>query len=192
MIQSILESTKKVLGIDASYTVFDEDVGMHINTALSKLHQLGVGPDEAFEITGSTEVWSDFIETDARFSPVKTYVYLSVRLVFDPPTTSFALNAMKEQLQELEWRLNVTREAIDHPIGIEDDAVASSEAIDKLAEALSETFVVTVEAGTDLSTPRPANAKVVYWKFSAGVDIGQSGVNIVNAVPGDVFFVDPE
>lgn len=189
MTDSILDSTKKVLGIEASYTAFDTDIVMHINSVFSTLHQLGIGPIEGFEIEDQTTQWSDFLGTETRLNSVKTYVYLRVRLLFDPPTTSFAIAAMQKQAEEYEWRLNVLREGVVYPTVITDEAVASPEAVAKLAAALSNTFVTTVEAGTNLSAVRPQNAVAVYWKFSAGVDVGVNGANIVNAQPGDTFHV---
>lgn len=109
MTESILDSTKKVLGIEPDYTAFDPDILMHINSVFSVLHQLGIGPSEGFVITDNGPIWSDFV-TDDRQNSVKTYVYLRVRLLFDPPTTSFHQAALKEQYQELEWRLNVASE----------------------------------------------------------------------------------
>jgi hypothetical protein len=106
---SILTSVKKLLGIDESYTAFDPDILMHINTAFGTLNQLGIGPTDGFEIEDDTPTWDDF-QTDVRMNGVKTYVVLRVRLLFDPPTTSYAIEAMKNQVQELEWRLNVVRE----------------------------------------------------------------------------------
>ncbi len=113
MIQSILDSTKKVLNIDPSYTVFDEDILMHINSAFGTLRQLGVGPEVGFHIEDNTAVWEDFTGVDNRFNEVKSYIYLRVRLLFDPPGTSFLLEAIKEQIKELEWRLNTEREHTD-------------------------------------------------------------------------------
>jgi hypothetical protein len=107
---SILQSTKKVLGIEASYTAFDPDILMHINSAFSTLDQLGVGPEGGFEIFDESATWSDFIGDDPRLNSVKTYVYLKVRLAFDPPGTSYLINALEKQATELEWRLNVVRE----------------------------------------------------------------------------------
>jgi hypothetical protein len=110
---SILISTKKVLGLDAAYTVFDQDVIMHINAAFSILNQLGVGPVEGFMIEDDTAVWDDFIlleGTEPSKSLIKTYVQLKSRMLFDPPTTSFLLEAMTNQIKEYEWRLNVFRE----------------------------------------------------------------------------------
>jgi hypothetical protein len=108
--QSILKSTKKILGIADDYTVFDLDVITHINTAFSTLTQLGVGPSSGFMIEDDGPEWVDFIGTDPQLHAVKSYVFLKVRSLFDPPQTSFLINAMNEQMRELEWRLNVRRE----------------------------------------------------------------------------------
>ncbi|SRR6266540_646183 len=110
MSDSILTSTKKILGIEASYTAFDLDIITHINSVFSTLTQLGVGPTVGFMIEDATPVWSDFLGSDIRLNAVKTYVYLRVRLLFDPPTTSYAIEAMQQQIKELEWRLNVQME----------------------------------------------------------------------------------
>jgi len=107
---SILNSTKKVLGVDASYAAFDTDILIHINSAFATLNQLGVGPAEGFVVEDELATWLDFLGPDPRLNSVKTYVYLRVRMVFDPPGTSYLLNALEKQLQELEWRLNVVRE----------------------------------------------------------------------------------
>ena len=118
MEQSILKSTKKILGIADDYTVFDLDVITHINTAFSTLTQLGVGPPEGFIIEDATPVWTDFIGTDPRYHAVKSYVFLKAKSLFDPPQTSYLINAMNEQIRELEWRLNVNREGTDWLPGI--------------------------------------------------------------------------
>ena len=111
MITSILTGTKKILGLAEDYTAFDHDVITHINTAFSTLAQLGVGPPEGFMIEDETAEWIDFIDdTDLQYNSVKTYVYLRVRLLFDPPTTSYLIAAFQDQVRELEWRLNVHRE----------------------------------------------------------------------------------
>jgi hypothetical protein len=113
MEDSILISTKKILGLAADYTAFDLDVITHINAAFSTLHQLGVGPETGLAIEDETTTWSDFFEDNgAPFNAVKTYIYLRARLLFDPPTTSYAQEALQRQVQELEWRLNVMREDI--------------------------------------------------------------------------------
>lgn len=107
---SVLQSTKKVLGIAEDYDVFDVDILMHINSVFSTLTQLGIGPDSGFSIEGPDETWSSFLDDDLRLNSVKTYVYLRVRLLFDPPGTSYLINSLSKQAEELEWRLNVTRE----------------------------------------------------------------------------------
>jgi len=107
---SILTGTKKILGIPEDYTVFDHDIITHINTAFSTLTQLGVGPVEGFMIEDETSEWTEFIVDDYQYNSVKTYVYLRVRQLFDPPTTSYLITAFNEQIRELEWRLNVHRE----------------------------------------------------------------------------------
>lgn len=110
MAASILTSIKKVLGVADDYTVFDPDIIIHTNSILSVLNQLGVGPVGGFMIEDAGPTWEDFLGTDPNLNLVKTYVCLRVRMLFDPPGTSYLINAMKEQAQELEWRLNVVRE----------------------------------------------------------------------------------
>ena len=110
MEQSILNSTKKILGIAEDYTVFDLDIITHINTAFSTLTQLGVGPAQGFMIEDATEVWTDFIADDLQYNSVKSYVFLKVRQLFDPPQTSYLISAVEKQIAEFEWRLNVHRE----------------------------------------------------------------------------------
>jgi len=108
--QSILISTKKVLGIAEDYTAFDLDIITHINTAFSTLTQLGVGPAEGFMIEDAEPEWVDFYADDLQYNAVKSYVFLRVRYLFDPPQTSYLISATERQIQELEWRLNVHRE----------------------------------------------------------------------------------
>lgn len=110
MTESILNSVKKTLGIDAAYDAFDPELVIHTNSALSTLTQLGIGPVGGLTISDHTTTWDEFGVDDARLNSVKTYVYLKVRLVFDPPGTSYLIKAMEDQIRELEWRINVTRE----------------------------------------------------------------------------------
>lgn len=107
MEESIFESIKSLLGPDASYDVFDQDILIHINTAISVLTQLGVGPATGFMVTGSDETWRDFIGDDKILQMVKTYIYMKVKMAFDPPANSSVLNAYNEACKEYEWRLNV-------------------------------------------------------------------------------------
>jgi hypothetical protein len=111
MLASILTSTKKTLGIAEDYTAFDEDIIMHINTVFSTLNQLGLGPAEGFAISDKTPVWADFIGTDNRLNNVKSYMYMRVRLMFDPPSTSYLIASMERQVEQLEWRMNTERES---------------------------------------------------------------------------------
>jgi hypothetical protein len=90
MTDSILDSTKKILNLASDYTVFDQDIILHINSVFSTLNQLGVGPVAGFMIEDNTPVWSDFLEGDLRLNNVKTYMYLRVRMLFDPPTLGYA------------------------------------------------------------------------------------------------------
>lgn len=106
---SILTSIKKLLGIDESYEHFDADIIMHINSVLAILIQLGVGPTEGFSIQDATKTWSDFLgENSALLEGVRSYVYMKVRLMFDPPTSAAAIESMTRLASEFEWRLNVT------------------------------------------------------------------------------------
>ena len=107
---SILKSIKKLLGISEEETYFDTDIIMHINSVFSILHQLGVGPEKSFSIHGDTETWDDFIEDDTNFNDVRTYIYLKVRLIFDPPSSSAVIESINRAISELEWRLNVAAE----------------------------------------------------------------------------------
>lgn len=107
---SILDSVKKNLGIDAAYTAFDPDILMHVNSTFAILNQIGIGPTAGFSITDNTAVWGDFTADDVKLNMVQTYVYLKVRLVFDPPTTSYHITALNSQIEELEWRMNTYRE----------------------------------------------------------------------------------
>lgn len=108
--ESILTSVKKLLGPAEEYEHFDPDIIMHINSALATLTELGVGPEEGFMITDKTAVWSDFIGDDLLLNLVPTYVYLKVKLGFDPPTTAAVLESFQKQADRYEWRINVAAE----------------------------------------------------------------------------------
>ena len=104
--ESILLTIKKKLGIEAEYTHFDEDIIVEINSAFMALNDIGVGPESTFYITGVNELWSDFLGKSKDLEAVKTYIYIKCRIVFDPPQSSFVLEALKEQAKEYEWRLS--------------------------------------------------------------------------------------
>lgn len=106
---SILTSIKKILGVAEDYTAFDPDIVMYINSALSTLNQLGLGPVDGLEIEDKTTTWDAFY-TDPKLNGIKTYVGLSARLLFDPPQTSYLITALNDQVEQLVWRLNTIRE----------------------------------------------------------------------------------
>lgn len=106
-IPSILDSTKKKLGMDPeTMTEFDPDIIDSINMALGTLTQLGVGPDTGFSIHNNAGQWTDFLGNDPRLDMARSYVFIKTRLIFDPPQVSYVLSALQEQAKELEWRLN--------------------------------------------------------------------------------------
>ena len=107
MENSILTSIKKMLGVAEDYTEFDEDIMTHINSVFLNLTQLGVGPEEGFMIEDDTAVWEDFIDDSIKLQAVKTYMYLKVKLLFDPPLSSSVTESFTRMIAELEWRLNV-------------------------------------------------------------------------------------
>lgn len=108
--ENILLSIKKLLGITPEYTVFDPDVMMHINSAFFTLNQLGVGPKVGFKITDGTESWDQFLQDETKFEAVKSYVYLRVKMLFDPPLNASVVESIERQIKEFEWRLNVQTE----------------------------------------------------------------------------------
>lgn len=104
MNDSILNTMKTMLGYDAD-SCFDTELIVHINSFLAVLNQLGVGPVNGFTISGPAETWYDFLYTSPITEFVKTYLYLKLRLTFDPPQNGSVLSAFKEQIPELEWRI---------------------------------------------------------------------------------------
>ena len=117
MSESILSTTKKVLGIAEGFDAFDQDVIMHINATFATLDQLGVGPDGGVFITDGVTKWSALHLPPNQLALTRTYVYLKVRQAFDPPTTSFAIESVKSQIEQIEWRLCVMA---DPPLPAED------------------------------------------------------------------------
>ena len=110
--ESILTSIKKLLGITEDYKHFDSDIIMHINSVLSVLNQLGVGPSKGFAIKDDSEVWTDFVSEEEllKLEAIKSYVYLKVKLLFDPPLAAAAIESTNKLISELEWRINVGAE----------------------------------------------------------------------------------
>lgn len=109
--ESILNSIKKMLGPTEEYTHFDPDIIMHINSVFMILNQMGVGPDKAYSISDDKATWSDFMPEEELLHSVKSYIYLKVKMLFDPPSSSSIMQSMNEQIKELEWRLNVAAES---------------------------------------------------------------------------------
>ena len=116
--ESILTSIKKLLGIAEEYTHFDADLIMHINSVLSILTQIGVGPAEGFSIKDESSVWGDFIpensnlELPAIRELIKSYVYMKVKLLFDPPLNSAVIESTNRIISELEWRIQVAADPV--------------------------------------------------------------------------------
>lgn len=104
---SILISIKKMLGIEAEYTHFDPDIIMFINSILMTVNQLGIGPTTGFSITDDTAVWADLVGDRTDLEAIQMFIYLKVRMMFDPPSSSFVLEAMNRTSTETEWRLMV-------------------------------------------------------------------------------------
>lgn len=111
MDDSILDSIKKILGMPPDYDAFDTDLVIHINSVFGILAQLGVGPEGGFSISDNTTLWRAYLGDSKDLEMVKSYIALKVRLVFDPPTIGAVMDAMREQIREFEWRLNVQ---VDH------------------------------------------------------------------------------
>lgn len=106
MDSSILTSIKKLLGIAEEDTSFDQDIIMHINTVFAILSQLGVGPANGFSIEDDSAIWGDYLGNATNLELVKSYIYMKVRSMFDPPTSSILADAMNKNISELEWRIN--------------------------------------------------------------------------------------
>lgn len=105
--ESILTSIKKSLGIVEEYTHFDADIIMHVNSVFSILTQLGVGPEDGYFIKDKSAKWEDFMPMDDRLEFVKSYVFMKVKLLFDPSASSVVVGAMDKAISELEWRIQV-------------------------------------------------------------------------------------
>lgn len=113
--ESILASTKKQLGLMDDDTSFDLDVITAINTVFADLNQLGIGPDAGFMIEDRSTAWVDYLQDDMLMNNVKSYMYLRCRLIFDPPQTSYHITAAKEQIEKMEYRINLAREQRVYP-----------------------------------------------------------------------------
>lgn len=106
MTDSILDTIKSMLGPDAAYDVFDQDIIVLINMVFTTLQQLGVGPENGFRITGSEETWADYLGNAENLESVKSYMFMRVKMIFDPPASSSAMTAYQDACKELESRIN--------------------------------------------------------------------------------------
>lgn len=113
---SILNTIKKMLGLGADYTPFDQDIIVLINSAFMVLSQIGIGTLDGFRINGPDETWSDFLPNIRPFEAVKEYIYLKVKTIFDPPSNSFVQTSYENQIKELEWRLRLRAESGDYDV----------------------------------------------------------------------------
>lgn len=107
MEESILLTVKKMLGLGPDFDCYDLDIIIYINSTLATLQNIDVGPKQGFHITGDLETWSDFLTDEVLLEHAKTYIYLKTRVLFDPPSSSFVLDAINKSIEELEWRLNI-------------------------------------------------------------------------------------
>lgn len=109
--ESILTSIKKLLGIAEDYNHFDADIIIHINSVFMILNQLGVGPSNVFSIANDESTWNDFLPDNTNLEAIKTYMYLKVKLIFDPPTSGIVTESMNKLISEYECRLNIAAES---------------------------------------------------------------------------------
>ena len=112
IMESILTSIKKLLGIAEDYTHFDNDIIMHINSVFLILTQLGVGPPEGFVVQDATALWTDFVADDKNLELIKSYTYLKVKIMFDPPLSSAVLDSTNQLIKEYEWRIQVASDPV--------------------------------------------------------------------------------
>lgn len=110
MNESILVSIKHLLGVLADDTSFDQDILANVNAALSTLTQIGIGPEYGLLVEGEQTKWTEFVSEIAEYQAAKMYVYTRTRLAFDPPTNSFVVNELRNQMEEYHWRLSIMAE----------------------------------------------------------------------------------
>lgn len=111
--QSILNDVKSLCGIPADVDDFDTPLILHCNTVFSGLTQIGLGPKTGFYISDNTKLWSDIIIGEINLHNVKSYVYLKVKMLFDPPANATLVKSMENQIDELEWRIKTELENIE-------------------------------------------------------------------------------
>lgn len=112
---SILHDVKQMVGQEWDDTSYDLDIMTHINSVFFTLSQIGVGPADGFSITDATTKWDAYLGTNKNLNAVKSYIYIRVRLLFDPPTNSFLVTNLQEQANQMEWRLQVEMDPSSPP-----------------------------------------------------------------------------
>jgi hypothetical protein len=165
---SILSSTKKFVGFDDEFTAFDVDIIMHINSAFGALQQLGVGGDTGFVITDDTTLWSQYVSDLVYLAMVKHYIFLYTKLSFDPPATSFALDAINKQLEQLAFRINVAAEHITPPADPFTEGVVSE--ADTVTQLFFEVKTKTLEFASTI-TPNAGTANTFYLTLTGNCTI---------------------
>lgn len=146
--ESILDSIKKMIGVDKDYGAFDVDLIIAINGVFTILNQLGVGPEKEFSITGPDETWLDFFGVTDAINLVKPYMYLKVKLIFDPPSTGVLHEAMERQISEFEWRLAIQADPASKPDDSEDSGGDDSSS-DEPVEGTTDHRLLTNRDATD-------------------------------------------
>lgn len=163
---SILTSTKKILGLASSYTAFDLDIIIHINAAFSILTDLGVGPGTGFMIEDHETLWDSYDVPSDQLNLVKTYIFLKVKTLFDPPATSFHITAAENQLKEYEWRLNNKREVV-RAINIPAPIIPS---FDELDPPLSNQEFPDLDPPNAFQTTANPEEIIVQWNATDNVE----------------------
>lgn len=173
MTDSILLTVKKMLGIAEEYHAFDLDIIININSVFLTLNQLGVGPDKPYHIIDESEVWTDFVDP-TEVPGIQTYVYLKVRLLFDPPTNSFLVESIKQQITELEWRLNVQvdtkypdKEELSEPVEPDEWVELTPEEVREIYNAISSGRMITemfseANVSEDMIELTPDEVRAIY------------------------------
>lgn len=108
---SILASVKLQLGISPAETCFDESLIMNINSVFAILQQLGVGPSGGYAIQSVENTWNEFLANVDQIEMVKSYMYLKVKILFDPSASSVVMDAYNRLIGEFEWRLTVSADS---------------------------------------------------------------------------------
>lgn len=165
---SILSSTKKLIGFDDEFTAFDVDITMHINSAFGELQQLGVGGDTGFVISDATTLWSQYLSDLVYLGMVQQFIYLFTKLAFDPPATSFGIQAIEKQIEQLSWRINSAAEHINPPDNPFTEGVVAE--ADTVKQLFFEVKTKTLEFA-NIVTPNAGQANTFYLTMTGDCTI---------------------